>query len=153
LLARNPALQRLERLELDLAHCLQAHLEGSDREAVPPAALRILFRSPHLTALRHLALRFPGLGDAGVEELVTSPMLDRLRTLDLSRCDITDEGAQLLAAHPAVPRLEYLHLDHNLLSPIGIDALAAVGVRVSDRQYFVRGWTDEDELIEDSDLA
>ena len=66
---------------------------------------------------------------------------------------ITDEGAQLLAAHPAVPQLEYLRLDDNLLSPIGIDALAAVGVTVSERQYFVRGWTDEDELMEDSDLA
>jgi hypothetical protein len=37
---------------------------------------------------------------------------------------------------PHEPRLEYLHLDNNLLSPIGIDALEAVGQAISPNQLF-----------------
>jgi hypothetical protein len=98
-----------------------------------------LVRCPHWPALQYLTLRWPGFQDAGIDELISSGMIARLKGLDLCRCEITDDGAQELAACPDVARLEYLHLDNNLLSPVGIEALAAVGVTVSDRQLY-GGW-------------
>ena len=87
-----------------------------------------------LPNLRYLTFRTQACGDVGVQRLIVAGLLDQLRGLDLCNCLITDDGAQALAAHPAVPKLEYLHLDGNLISPIGIDALAAVGVVISQRQ-------------------
>jgi uncharacterized protein (TIGR02996 family) len=140
ILGRNDSLTNLARLHLDLvAFAPFGELEES-RDPVYPDELHTLFRSPYLAALRHLALRLPGFGDAGVDELIASGLIDRLHGLDLCRCGITDEGAQALAVCPAVQRLEYLHLDNNLLSPIGLDALAAVGVQVSPRQFFAEFW-------------
>ncbi len=140
MLGRNGSLTNLARVHLDLVAFAPFGELEEIRDPVYPDELRTLFRSPHLTALRHLALRLPGFGDAGVDELVASGMIDRLQGLDLCRCGITDEGAQALAACPAAQRLEYLHLDNNLLSPIGLDALAAVGVPVSPRQLFAEYW-------------
>ena len=97
--------------------------------AIPVLSLEALPR------LRHLTFRGWTFGDAGVEEVIRSGLLNQLRGLDLCNCAITDDGAQMLAAHPAVPKLDYLHLDENSISPIGIDALAAVGVAISQRQY------------------
>ncbi len=88
-----------------------------------------------LPRLRYLTLRTQACGDDGVSRLIVSGLLDQLRGLDLCTCAITDDGAQSLAEHPAVAKLEYLHLDGNHISPIGIDALAAVGVAISQRQY------------------
>jgi len=88
-----------------------------------------------LPRLRHLTLRTPACGDDGVARLIGSGLLDGLRGLDLCNCAITDDGAQALAEHPAVAKLDYLHLDGNHISPVGIDALAAVGVVISQRQY------------------
>jgi Ran GTPase-activating protein (RanGAP) involved in mRNA processing and transport len=101
-----------------------------------PNELRLLFTSSNLSALRYLSLRLRGFGDAGVEELVASGLIRRLRGLDLCRCEITDDGAAALAACPDVRALEYLHLDNNYLSPVGVEALARVGVTVSGRQWF-----------------
>lgn len=97
--------------------------------AIPVLSLEALPR------LRYLTFRSETFGDAGVEEVIRSGLLNQLCGLDLCNCAITDDGAQLLAAHPAVPKLEYLRLDENSISPIGIDALAAVGVAISQRQY------------------
>jgi len=88
-----------------------------------------------LPRLRYLTLRTQACGDDGVARLLASGLLDQLRGLDLCQCAITDDGAQALAEHPAVAKLDYLHLDDNSISPIGIDALAAVGVVISQRQY------------------
>ena len=88
-----------------------------------------------LPRLRYLTLRTQACGDDGVGRLIASGLLDQLRGLDLCQCAITDDGAQALAEHPAVAKLDYLHLDDNSISPIGIDALAAVGVVISQRQY------------------
>ena len=77
--------------------------------------------------------------DDGVEALIASGLLDRLTALSLPNHGITDTGAELLAAHPRTPLLRPLDLSHNLLSPVGRQALAAVGVRVSDDQLFLPG--------------
>lgn len=109
---------------------------SGEHEAVSLHDLRSFFRSPHLTSLRELSLCLPEVGDDCVEELIVSGMLPRLRGLELRQCGITDIGAEMLARCPEVPKLEYLYLDHNLISPAGIEALAAVGVPVSEQQRF-----------------
>ena len=100
--------------------------ESSLLDHVLPASL--------LPRLRYLTLRTQACGDDGVRRLIVGGLLDQLRGLDLCQCAITDDGAQSLAEHPAVAKFEYLHLDGNHISPIGIDALAAVGVVISQRQ-------------------
>jgi uncharacterized protein (TIGR02996 family) len=77
------------------------------------------------------------VGDPGIERLVGSRLLSRLSSLELLACGITDDGAEALARCPDVARLEHLRLDDNLLSPIGIDALAAIGHRDVGPQAFV----------------
>lgn len=133
LLTANSTLSTLRLLHLDMV------VRHDPEAAVGRGRLTAFFRSPHLRSLQYLGLRLPGFGDAGVDELISSGMVARLKGLDLCRCEITDDGAQELAACPDVARLEYLHLDNNLLSPVGIEALAAVGVTVSDRQMY-GGW-------------
>ena len=120
---------RLERLHLDLPR--QSYGLGTPADFI--AVLADPSVCPRLT---YLAYRAPDLADAGVEALLASGLVLRLKGLDLCRCSITDDGARLLAADPAVARLEYLHLDNNYLSPVGVEALAEVGVTVSERQYF-----------------
>lgn len=102
-----------------------------------------------LPALESLSLRLPNFGDAGVITLLETGLVGRLKGLDLCRCQITDDGAQALAADPAVPRLDALHLDDNYLSPIGIQALADVGVTVSERQRFGPGDAGDDDPPDD----
>ncbi len=103
---------------------------------VTPTVSRLLATiARDLLRLEDLAYRVSLFGDAGVEQLLATGVAARLRGLDLSGCGITDDGAQLLAEHPDIPKLDYLHLDENHISPIGIDALAAVGVTISLRQY------------------
>ncbi len=144
ILGRNDSLGNLTDLHLDLMAFVPEWGVEENRDPVYFDELQTLFNSPHLTALRKLTLRLPGFGDAGVEELTGSGMIDRLQGLDLCRCMITDDGAQALARSPAVRRLDYLHLDNNLLSPVGIEALNAVGIQVSERQYFTQDWDPED---------
>lgn len=131
-LADIATLSRLQRLHLDV-------VDRDEPTAANHDVLRTFFRSAHFPIIQYLTLRLPGFGDAGVDELIASGMLARLKGLDLCRCEITDDGARALAGCSAVSALEYLHLDNNLLSPIGIEALAAVGVTVSDRQMYGDG--------------
>ena len=129
---------------------------GSPRHLTPLAAVlaamprleRLALRTPDIRAadlatlpprLRELRLSGSHVGDAGVEALLAGPALDRLETLILDFCDITDGGAQTLAADPRVRALARLSLAENLLSPIGVEALEAVGIRVSREQRFTRG--------------
>ena len=77
-------------------------------------------------------------GDLGLGHLLPSPAYRHLRSLSLANCHITDEGAEMLAAHPHTPELESLRLEQNLISPLGIAALAEVGVKVSELQRFGR---------------
>ena len=110
--------------------------QGGWFHPVSPRVARALAATPRaLLRLEELAYRVMSFGDEGVDLLLATGVVGRLRGLDLSGCGITDDGAQLLAADPAVPRLDYLTLDHNYISPIGIDALAAVGVAISQQQH------------------
>jgi uncharacterized protein (TIGR02996 family) len=110
--------------------------QGGWFHPVSPPVARALATIPRaLPRLEELAYRVMSFGDEGVDFLLATGVVGRLRGLDLSGCGITDDGAHLLAADPAVPKLDYLTLDHNSISPIGIDALAAVGVAISQRQY------------------
>ena len=145
ILGYNDGLPNLKRLHLDIVSVMPLRGElGSEREPITESDLICFFRSKYLKALEYLTFRMGEFADAGVEELLSSGFINRLKGLDLCRCNITDDGAQMLAAHPHIPRLEYLHLDGNLLSPIGIDALEAVGVQVSPNQMFGPG--DEAEM-------
>ncbi|MEO2092417.1 MAG: hypothetical protein ABGY75_23445, partial [Gemmataceae bacterium] len=149
MLGYNAGLPNLRRLHLDTVSVMPQQGElGSDREPITPSDLQSFFRSQHLKALEYFTFRNGEFADAGVEELLASGFVNRLKGLDLCQCRITDDGAQLLAAHPAIPHLEYLHLDGNLLSPIGIDALEAVGVSVSRDQFFDQG---DDEFVDEQD--
>lgn len=137
ILGMNDGLPNLRRLSLDTVAVMPGHGElGSEREPITPTDLAMFFRTRHLKALEYFTFRNGEFGDAGVEELLASGFITRLRGLDLCRCNITDTGAELLARHPHTPKLEYLHLDNNLLSPIGIDALAAAGHEISPNQFF-----------------
>jgi uncharacterized protein (TIGR02996 family) len=144
ILGRNDSLRNLTRLHLDLVAFVPEPDVEERRDPVYPDELRTLFTSRDLTSLEYLALRLPGFGDAGVDELIASGLIGRLKGLDLCRCMITDDGARALAACPHVPNLEYLHLDNNYLTPAGIDALAAVGVQVSEQQFFAVEWDPDD---------
>lgn len=145
-LGTNPSLRNLTILHLDLVAFVSTEEIEERRDPVYPEELQTLFASAHLVSLKHLALRLPGFGDVGVDELIASGMIARLKGLDLCRCEITDDGGQALANCPAVTNLEYLHLDNNYLSPVGIEALAAVGVQVSDRQLFGPAGESEDDI-------
>jgi uncharacterized protein (TIGR02996 family) len=137
ILGFNAGLPSLRKLSLDLVEIMPPRGElGSDREPITESDLLCFFQSKYLNALEYLTFRLGEFGDAGMEELLRSGFITRLKGLDLCRCNITDAGAELLAAHPHTPRLEYLHLDNNLLSPIGIDALAAAGHQISTNQMF-----------------
>lgn len=144
ILGLNDGLPNLRRLSLDTVAVMPARGElGSEREPITPTDLSMFFRTKHLKALEYLTFRNGEFGDAGVEELLASGFITRLKGLDLCRCNITDTGAELLAAHPHTRNLEYLHLDNNLLSPIGIDALEAVGQRISPNQMFTGEFEDD----------
>jgi uncharacterized protein (TIGR02996 family) len=137
ILGFNSKLTGLKKLSLDLVEIIPPRGEiGSDREPITESDLLCFFQSKYLKALDYLTFRLGEFHDAGVEELLRSGFITRLKGLDLCRCNITDAGAELLAAHPHTPRLEYLHLDNNLLSPIGIDALAVAGHQISTNQMF-----------------
>jgi uncharacterized protein (TIGR02996 family) len=145
----NSSLRSLTRLHLELVGLGPGDEEQgpvNQYDPIRPDELQAFCRSPHLQALRHLALRLPGFGDAGVGELIASGLIDRLQGLDLCRCRISDEGAEMLAHCPAVGRLEYLHLDDNHLSDAGIDALASVDVRVSRQQLFAERWISDEDI-------
>lgn len=155
ILGMNDGLPNLRRLSLDTVAVMPERGElGSEREPITPTDQSMFFRSKHLNALEYLTFRNGEFGDEGVEELLASGFISRLKGLDLCRCNITDDGAQMLAAHPHVPTLEYLHLDNNLLSPIGIDALATVGHQISTNQMFgvPEPWVYDDGAPDDSEL-
>jgi hypothetical protein len=148
-LGANSSLRNLARLHLALLDFGPGDEEQglvNQHDPIDPNELQAFCRSLHLTALRHLALRLPGFGDAGVVELIASGLINRLHGLDLCWCRITDEGAMALAACEAVGRLEYLHLGNNYLSEAGIDALASAGVQVSRQQLFAEDWNPDEDV-------
>ncbi len=81
-------------------------------------------------ALRQLIVRWEQFADDSVEYLLQTGLVSQLTSLDLSHCEITDDGAVALANHPAVIRLEHLLLEGNYISPIGAEALRAIGFKV-----------------------
>lgn len=88
--------------------------------------------------MKRLLIQDTDFHDLGVTILLQSLCFPRLQSLSLSNCNITDEGAAMLAQHPHTPELESLRLEQNLISPLGIELLAEVGVRVSELQRFGR---------------
>jgi len=130
LLGRNAGIPDLSYLRLEWHR-------DFDRPLQPFTASEIsdFFRSPYLTKMKELIFRLPGFGDDGVRELIDSGFINRLERLNLRGCVITDTGAQLLAACRHVRNLQTLHLGNNLLSPIGIEALAEVGFEVGEQLF------------------
>lgn len=164
LLGYNDRVPNLRHLFLD-TETFRGHDVGDHRELSESDFLS-LHRPECLPALEYFTLRDSSVGDEGVRLILEAPFFRRLKGLDLSRCGVTDDGAELLANHPHTPNLEYLRLDYNYLSPIGTDALDAVGVTVGDqlfgapvRQAWDAGDEDEFELsdpeieLENDDIA
>ena len=60
------------------------HLDLSSNEMLSDAGLRALAASPHLGALRSLALAYCGLGPAAPDLVLGSPVLARLDHLNLA---------------------------------------------------------------------
>ena len=90
---------------------------------------RPIFQRMVQTNVKRLSCAESGFDDAAVGELVRSGLVSQLHDLDLSKCSITDDGAYAFAWCPDVRRLKSLTLDGNLISPVGVQALAEVGVR------------------------
>jgi uncharacterized protein (TIGR02996 family) len=137
-LAANPALGRLTHL-LCFPHSFAGEYDPDLRRITNTVInrdnVRAVATSPHLPALTHLQLRCCSGGDATIEDIVGSGILKRLRSLDLRHGHVTDAGARLLADCPDARNLEVLDLINNRLTPQGIAALQAAGVRVrADRQ-------------------
>jgi hypothetical protein len=143
-LAANPSLTQLTTLL-----CHPHAMEYDDEEAgayIRLSHLRAICRSPHLTSLTRLQLRLTDFGDAGAKELVESGLLKRL---DLQGGCITDAGATLLAKCPDLKDLEALNLRGNALTPAGVKALQATGVKVdAAQQHGQTGPFDEGEMPE-----
>src|SRR5262245_24689029 len=102
ILADNPTLTRLEKLEL------HPHAAGSDGLHLGMSQLRAITRSPHLKSLRHLEFALSDIGDAGCEEIVASGLLKRLKVLDVCLGTITDDGARTLAECPDLQNLNFI---------------------------------------------
>jgi uncharacterized protein (TIGR02996 family) len=126
LLALNPTLTRLERLELH-PHALRS---GDEDLYLRMDQLRAITRSQHLASLRHLEFALSDVGDAGCAEIVRSGLLKRLKVLDVCLGTITDAGARILAESPDFKNLEYLDISSNSLSNEGIALLEATGVKI-----------------------
>lgn len=106
-----------------------------DRHELSDRDFHALHRPECLPVLEYFTLRDSSVGDNGLRLILEAPFYRRLKGLDLCRCNITDEGADLLANHPHTPQFEYLRLAGNQLSPIGIDALDAIGFTIGEQAF------------------
>jgi hypothetical protein len=122
-LAANPALGKLTRLELE------ASTVGGYRD-LDADGVQAVLTAPTLSAVKHLMLRFASDGDALCRELSSTGVLRRLRTLDLQWCGITDEGAATLAGCPDLRGLESLDVSWNYLTKAGQSRLRPLGLKV-----------------------
>jgi uncharacterized protein (TIGR02996 family) len=120
-LARAPRLARLERLDLTNCEWVDETEQPITREAVVA-----LCASPHLKALRDLALDPVNLGDEGVRLMCATRPVFRLAVLRVFsiRTRIGDAGAEALAAWPALEDVRVLHLYGNQIGAAGAQALA-----------------------------
>ena len=128
-LAANEFLPRLAHLVLD----------GTDFDQTNPESVRWLARfcsSRTASTIRELDFLRLNLDDLSIDTLLSSGIVGRLKCLELTENQITDDGALALAAHSDGAKLEYLSHDKNLLTAIGIEALTAVGHRISADQNF-----------------
>lgn len=123
-----------------LMHRLYIHLTFYSIHPVPgERCIDFAFlRSLPFPVLSEFDITDTAFDDAAVEHLIAAPYFPKLRKLNMSYCHITDDGARMLAAHLHTPKLESLRLEQNLISPLGIAALAEVGVKVSEFQRFGR---------------
>ncbi len=139
-LAANPALGRLT--ELYVAPKVAAM--GLEPPLVTLAAVRALVHSPHLPALRKLALNCASLGAEGCRAIAASGLLKRLKVLQLQHCQLDDTALQILARCPDTRRLALLDLQlydeagrdvadgalADSYTEEGVKALLAAGVKV-----------------------
>jgi hypothetical protein len=138
-LAKNASLKRLTTLRLHPGR--DATIDLDEMDAV--------LQSPHLPSLTHLQVRMTTFGDEGCPRIIDSGALKRLKTLDMGHGNMTDEGARLLAASPDLKHLDVLNVSRNALSPAGVAALEATGIRVvADVQHAV----DEEEYLYEVDF-
>src|SRR5262249_31045097 len=111
-----------------LTHLSVEPVEPGGHQKLFADSAAALLRSPSLTSLQHLQLRFFTPGDGLCQELVDSGILARLRSLDLQFSEISDEGARALAASPDLRRLGSLDVRWNYLTEAGLRALTATGI-------------------------
>jgi uncharacterized protein (TIGR02996 family) len=97
--------------------------------------IELLFQVLVNTAVAFLYVERYAIADRGVDSLIATGLITPLNELHLVGCEITDDGALALAACPDVRRLKSLTLDGNLISPIGVAALAEVGVTVGPQVW------------------
>ncbi|MEZ4237839.1 MAG: TIGR02996 domain-containing protein [Myxococcota bacterium] len=122
-LAGNASLGQLQSIEF-VPHARE--LDDDDRGYLTGEHVRMLARSPHLTALKRLHLQGCTAGDAGCRELVASGLLRRLEVLELPYGEVTDDGARALA--DGLGALKRIDLSGNSLTEAGVAALKATGV-------------------------
>jgi uncharacterized protein (TIGR02996 family) len=120
ILAKNASLRSLTALRL---------LPGQDAD-INVSELAALLRSPHLPNLVHLQVHKIAAGAEACRAVVQSGILRRLKTLAMGYGSLNDEAAGILTACPDLKNLEVLDVSRNYLSPAGIAALQATGVRV-----------------------
>ena len=94
----------------------------------------VLRRAP-ITILRLMEAIY---GDAIIHALIQSRLLLRLSSLILMGCHITDEGVENLATHANPHKLQFVNLECNLISPIGVEALRAVGIEPGPQYWDTR---------------
>lgn len=131
-LIANRSLARLTQLALD-EYYPHRDFDPHDDE---PVWLADFCASPLSLTLQDLAIVDLNFDDGSIDTLLSTGMIGRLKRLDLRKNGITDDGALALAAHPDVRKLKYLNLESNLLSAVGIEALATVGHCISTHQRF-----------------
>jgi uncharacterized protein (TIGR02996 family) len=120
-LARSPRLARLERLDLKGCEGMEGTKRSLTREAVVA-----LFSSPHLRALKDVALDPTGFKGADMKAVCATRPVFRLRAFRFQSngSEIGDAGASALAAWPALEDVRVLHLYDNGIGAAGARALA-----------------------------
>ncbi len=83
--------------------------------------------------LRHLNLKACGVGDAGIEALLTTRLWSELESLNLWNNEITDRGLMLMADADPSLKFSSLNLQRNAVGDAGLTALARSPVLSSFR--------------------
>jgi uncharacterized protein (TIGR02996 family) len=109
---------RIAKLDLGRLHSFQAAYHPCGNELV-----QALLEQSSLS-LTTLDLRYTGLTDSGLIELVGSTRLRGLRQLHLPHNALGNEGVEALASAPSMSELQVLDLRYNAIGREGVAALA-----------------------------